>query len=153
MTWEEWMWIQSAVTPAEIHSRNGFFLYWIWKGPVFLGTYRLRSSSIMSYLLFVRTVFSTEWWETITLTTLHSSLDLRKTGGGIKSLCLSYHVLWVCPCSLSQYHTLYTNREKEFATGSASETKSWSLIRLIHPPRFWLKKFSSFFWASCIITL
>lgn len=86
------MWIQAAVTPAEIHSQNGFFLYWIWKGPVFLGTYRLRNNSIMSSLLFVRTVFSTERGETITLTTLYSSLDLRKTGGGIKSLCLFYYV-------------------------------------------------------------
>ena len=42
------MWTQSAVTPAEIH--HSFFFYWIWKDPVFLGSYRLRSNSTASSL-------------------------------------------------------------------------------------------------------
>lgn len=36
---------------------------------------------------------SIEWWEAITLTTLYPTLDLKKTGGGIKSL-----FLFIIPC-------------------------------------------------------
>lgn len=53
----------------------------------------LRSNSSASSMLSICAVLNREWKETITLTTLNPQLELRKKGGGLKSLFLCYYAL------------------------------------------------------------